>query len=79
MTNFETMKALRWKIDQVYSKSTPKTFMHSLKGGEVASTNNSINPSNPWTGDIILYILFLSTVVVCVCILIQYANDFKLS
>ena len=72
MTNFETMKALRWKIDQVYSKSTPKTFIHSLKGGEVA-------PTHPWTGDILLYILFLGTVIVCVYILIQYAKDFKSS
>ena len=70
MSNFETMKALRWKIDQVHTKVPPKTFLSSLKGGEVATTST-------WTSDIILYILFLGTVVAFVCIIMKFAKDFK--
>lgn len=72
MPNFETMKALKWKIDQLHTKTTPKTFLNSLKGGQVET-----KPPFPWTGDIILYILFFGTLIAFVYIIMKFAKDFK--
>jgi predicted methyltransferase MtxX (methanogen marker protein 4) len=72
MSNFETMKALRWKIDQVHTKAPSKTFLQSLSKGEVEQ-----NTKGAWTSDIILYVLFLGTVVAFVYIVMTFAKDFK--
>ncbi len=70
MSNFETMNALRWKIDQVHTKVTPKTFLKSLRGGEVVKRET-------WTSDILLYILLIGTVVAFVWIVVKFAKDYK--
>lgn len=72
MSNFETMRALRWKLDQVHTKSTPKQFVQSIqsiKGGETKNYS--------WTKDIILYILFFATLIAFVSIVMKFAKDFS--
>lgn len=81
MPNFETMRALQWKLNQVHTKASPKTFLHHL------NNNNNTNTSSPsilskhpskgvWTQDIVLYTLFLVVVVVFVYIVMSYAKEF---
>jgi flagellar biogenesis protein FliO len=76
MPNFETMKALRWKLDQAHTKTTPKTFLKSLRGGEVVAKESS-HPAHPWTADIMLYILFMAVVIAFVWLVMKFANDYK--
>ena len=74
----DDMNILRWKLEQVYGKSTPKQFMKSisnkntlLKAGEKTSS------ISPWALDIVLYVLLLAIVVAFVYIIMSFANDFK--
>lgn len=69
MPNFETMRALRWKLDQAHIKATPKTFLRSLKGGEFVQES--------WAGDVVLYFLFMVVVIAFVWIVVKFAKDFK--
>lgn len=63
-----SMKSLRWKLNQTYTKSTPSTFMNNLK-------HRPATKANPWVGDAILYVLLLGAVVACVYILIKMGKD----
>lgn len=80
MSNLD-LATLRWKLNQVYGKTTPKVFMKavsnnkaSLQGGEETSRIVS-----PWALDIVLYVLLLLTVIAFVYIAMSYANDIKSS
>ena len=75
MNSRDHLSTLRWQLDQVYNKATPKAFMQSIskpsiKGGE---KRRSISP---WVLDIILYVILVSTVVAFVYIT-SFAKDFK--
>ena len=79
MTRQDSLSTLRWQLDQVYNKATPKAFMRSvsnvqhpsLKGGDKR------RPMSPWVLDILLYVILVSVVVAFVYIVSSFAKDFK--
>lgn len=76
MNSRDHLSTLRWQLDQVYNKATPKAFMKSmskpsLKGGERRRS------MSPWVLDIILYVILVSIVVAFVYIVSSFAKDFK--
>ena len=76
MKNFETMKALQWKIDQVHAKSSPKLFLQHIRGGNTSTAKNN-KTSFLYICDIILYVIFLAIVIAFVYIVMSFAKDFK--
>lgn len=76
MTRQDSLSTLRWQLDQVYNKATPKAFMKSifkpsLQGGDKR------RPMSPWVLDILLYVILVSVVVAFVYIVSSFAKDFK--
>ena len=68
------MKSLEWKLNRIYEKQTPKTFLKQINNLSGGSTQQ-MKGANPWIGDSLLYILLLGLVIICVYILIRTPNQ----
>jgi hypothetical protein len=75
MSKFEPMNSLRWKLNQVHTKPTPRTFLSNLKGKPSSSSSSSSTMANPWVGDTLLYVMLMAVVIACVYIMVRTANQ----
>lgn len=70
----ETMRSLRWKLDQAHVQPGTRNFVNALRAGQTGQKFSLKRSRWPET---LLYVLLLVTVIVFVCIVMKFAADFQ--
>ena len=70
---FDPLPGLRWKLNQLNTKSTPRVFIENLS--HVSKKQKpTVLPEWLPASDLVLYLVFLSVVIAFVYVVIAYAH-----